>query len=137
LPLAVVDRVTRAAAITPVSHSASLIQGVINIHGELVPVINTRRMLFLPERDLDIDDVFVIIKHSQRPMVLIADEVDQVVTIDPSRIVPAETLVGHNSPWQGLLVLDDGLVLIQDLSRCLQACDTAIQNQFEAPAHHG
>jgi purine-binding chemotaxis protein CheW len=137
--LVAVDRVTRAAAITPISHSDSLIQGVINVHGELLPVINTRRMLFLPERDLDIDDVFILIQNNQRPMVLIADEVDQVITIDKSRIIPADVLVGQNSPWQSLLVLEDGLVLIQDLSSCLQACDITSQNQLlkEEPAHHG
>jgi purine-binding chemotaxis protein CheW len=137
--LVAVDRVTRATAITPISHSDSLIQGVINVHGELLPVINTRRMLFLPERDLDIDDVFILIQNNQRPMVLIADEVDQVITIDKSRIIPADVLVGQNSPWQSLLVLEDGLVLIQDLSSCLQACDITSQNQLlkEEPAHHG
>lgn len=137
LPLTVVERVTRAAAITSVTHSIPILQGVINVQGELLPVINTRRMLSLPERELDIEDVFILIRNDKQRLVLIADAVHQVLTTESSRIIPASDLLGHHSPWQGLLVLDDGMVLIQDLAACLRDFNEQIQaipRQAE-PAH--
>lgn len=127
LPLVAVERVTRAAAVTPVAHSASILQGVINVQGDLLPVINTRRMLSLPERELDIDDVFILIRNGQQRLVMIADAVHQVITTEASRIVPTDSILSHNSPWQGLLVLDDGMVLIQDLAACMSEFDEQIQ----------
>jgi purine-binding chemotaxis protein CheW len=88
--------VTRAATITPVAHSASILQGVINVQGDLLPVINTRRMLSLPEKELDIDDVFILIRNNQQRLVMIADAVHQVITTEISRIVPADHILSHN-----------------------------------------
>ena len=138
LPLTAVERVTRAAAVTPVAHSASILQGVINIQGDLLPVINTRRMLSLPEKELDIDDVFILIRNNQQRLVMIADAVHQVISTEASRIVPADNILSHNSPWQGLLVLDDGMVLIQDLAACLREFDAQIQMMpAQETASHG
>ena len=59
IPLETVERVIRAVAVTPVREESSTLWGVINLRGEIVPVIDTRRLLGLSERDLELEDVFV------------------------------------------------------------------------------
>ncbi|WP_024870969.1 chemotaxis protein CheW [Tolumonas lignilytica] len=120
LPLADVERVTRSAAITPVAQSSPVLQGVVNVQGELLPVVNTRRLLSLPERDLDIDDIFILTRNNEQRVILIADAVHQVIQANSADILVASSLLGRHSPWQGLLALEDGMVMIQDLPSCLR-----------------
>ena len=64
LRLAAVERATRAAAVTPLPEYAGNILGVINVHGEIIPVVNTRRVFGLPEREIIPDDMFIILNTS-------------------------------------------------------------------------
>lgn len=130
IPLANVDRVTRAVEITVVAAVAELgqacnILGVINVHGSIVPVINTRRMLGLEERPLSIDDVFIIADSGQRKVALVVDGVDQLVAIDATHRTEAHSVLPEFPHLQGVARVAEGLVLIHDLEACLSARDAA------------
>lgn len=135
IPLANVDRVTRAVEITVVAeldHACNIL-GVINVHGSIVPVINTRRMLGLTERALCIDDVFIIADSGQRKVALVVDGVDQLVTIDAEHLTEAHSVLPEFPHLKGVARMAEGLVLIHDLEACLSARDTAaISTALEA-----
>lgn len=127
IPLANVDRVTRAVEITTVAeldHKCNIL-GVINVHGAIVPVINTRRMLGLVERTLSIDDVFIIADSGQRKVALVVEGVDQLVTIDEAHLTQAHSVLPEFPHLKGVARMAEGLVLIHDLEACLSAGDAA------------
>ena len=66
------------------------IAGVINVHGEVVPVINMRQLLGLPNRPLDPKDRFVLCKNKGKTIALWVDTVCQVRTCDEKQVIPVE-----------------------------------------------
>ncbi len=51
LPLSVVERVLPMVAVSPLPHAPSIALGVINLHGQIIPVLDIRRRLGFPTRD--------------------------------------------------------------------------------------
>src|SRR4051812_25169417 len=78
LPLGQVERATRAVAITPLPRAPSVVAGVIDLHGSVVPVIDLRRRLQLPERAATLNDQLLITRTSKR---LYAAQVDAVLDV--------------------------------------------------------
>jgi purine-binding chemotaxis protein CheW len=60
--LSSVIRVFRAVEITPVPNAPSIVIGVINMAGRIVPVVNLRRRFRLHERDLELSDHLIVAK---------------------------------------------------------------------------
>jgi len=119
LKLDAVERVLRAAEISPLPNTPEIVMGVINIRGQIVPVINTRRRFLLPEREISLTDLFIMARTSKRNVVLVADAVNGLVERSGRDVVTAEEILGELACVEGVIKLDDGLVFIHDLERCL------------------
>ena len=117
--LDVVERVVRAAQVTPLPRAPELVLGVINIQGTIVPVINLRRRNSLPERKLGLDDLFVIARAGQRSVALVVDEVCGVIECEERDIRPAEEMMPGIEFVTGALKSPQGIVLVQDLEAAL------------------
>lgn len=119
LPLAAVERVIRAVEVTPVPGAPNVILGVINVRGQILPVINTRRRLGLAERELQLDDHFVVARAASRTVALVVDEVCDVSNLSHGSVVTTENIAPGTRFIQGVARLDGGLVLIEDLEQFL------------------
>lgn len=78
LALGVVEKVIRAVTITPISDAGPIFYGVIDLYGELVPVINLRKRFGLASKPISIDDRFIIAYSGNRKIVLVVDAIDEV-----------------------------------------------------------
>ena len=119
LPLAVVERVVWAAEITLLPKAPSIVLGVIDVGGSVLPVFNVRRRFGLPEREIRPTDQFMIAQTTQRSVVLVVDEAQAVIERSPHEITRAAQIVPGLEQIEGVIKLDDGLVLIHDLGRFL------------------
>lgn len=133
IPLASVDQVLLAMAVVPVPNSPELIHGLIDYHGKVVPVINLRFRLKLPEQPIRITDIFIIADTSKRKIALVADEAQGVIVPDAKDLVSAIE-IDSNFEAQGILRRDDGIILIYDMENFLAGeeemkIQTAIDNQ--------
>jgi purine-binding chemotaxis protein CheW len=129
LPLAAVERVVRIVDVTPLPQAPGIITGVINIQGHVVPVVNIRQRLGLPEGAASLDDRFIIARLPHRRVALTADAVLDVINTPENRIDTAQVVLPGMKYFEGVLKLDDGLVLIQDLARFLSVDE---EEQLEA-----
>src|SRR5438132_11351064 len=73
LPVADVQELLPALTIMPVPGAPPNIEGVINLRGVVVPVVDVRRRFGLPARPLAPSDHFIVIKASDRLMALHVD----------------------------------------------------------------
>lgn len=73
LPAADLREIVRAVAIAPLPHAPAAVEGVINLRGEIVPVIDLRRMLGLPARGVVLSDHLVIAHWDSAPLALRVD----------------------------------------------------------------
>ncbi len=119
LHLSAVERVVHAVEITLLPKAPEIVLGVINVQGRIVPVVNIRRRFRLSERELKLSDQIVIARTSRRTVALVVDAVGGVTELSGKEIVLPEEIVPQMQYVEGVVKLEDGLVLIHDLDRFL------------------
>lgn len=119
LRLAQVDRVIRAVEITPLPQAPEIIAGVINVQGQVIPVVNIRKRFRLPEREIIPSDQIVVAHTSRRPVALIVDGTDGVIEFSEHRVVHAGKILPDMEYVDGVAKLEDGMILIHDLDKFL------------------
>ncbi len=133
IALAPVERVIRAVKVTTVPNAPAIVHGVINIHGEIVPVINLRARLGLPLKQVVPDDRFVIISLPKQRFAFVADEVSEIDRFRMDDFTRSEELVAGIEA-DGVLKRNDGLVLIYDLEKFFPLYDAhALAAIFNPP----
>lgn len=82
-----VDNIVRMQHITRVPKVAAYLKGVINLRGEVIPVMNLRLKMGLPEQEATKASRIIILKLEQHGTIgFIVDEVREVVTLSPDQI---------------------------------------------------
>ena len=119
LHLHAVKRTIRAVEITPLPHAPEVILGIINVQGSILPVFNTRKRFHLPEREVALNDQFILAASSQRVVALVADAVKDVVEVQELDIIRAESILPAMEYVDGVVKLESGLLLIHDLDTFL------------------
>jgi len=119
LNLAGVERIVRAVEVTPLPDSPESVCGVINVEGRVIPVVNTRRRLGLPERDIELHDLFIIVNENGRSLALVADDVKPVTEMPLNQIVASSALLPGTGYVEGVAKREDGMIVILDVERIL------------------
>lgn len=114
-----VERVVRAVAVTPLPNTPTVVSGIIDVGGQLLPVFDLRRRLGLGSRPISPADHMMIARSRYRTLVLLIDCVEAVIERDNKDLLPTGSVVPGLRHSDGLVRFDDGLVLIQDLDRFL------------------
>ena len=117
LPLAAVDRILRMVEITPLPGAPDVVEGVIDIQGNVVPVVSVRRRLGLSHRPVEVSDSLVVARARNRRLAVIAESVLGVVERSGDDVVSTSNIACAAPYIEGLLKTSDGLVLIQDLDK--------------------
>lgn len=82
-----VDNIVRMQRITRVPKSQSYFDGVINLRGEIIPVMSLRRKFDLETDEMSVRTRILILKiEPQAAIGVIVDEVREVVTLEPDSI---------------------------------------------------
>ena len=120
-----VQEIIRSTPITAVPNSPDFIEGVINLRGSIIPVIDLRKRLNL-FRDYDklkSEDTWIIILDVEgRVTGFIVDKVTQVLKIQDDSIEPPPEIVmaGLKSQYiRGVCKIDQKLLILLDFNRIL------------------
>jgi purine-binding chemotaxis protein CheW len=119
LYLSEVVKVERAVEITPLPKAPQVVSGVINYHGEIIPVIDIRKLFRLPQRDIHLEDQFIIAWTSRRRVVLAVDSVHGVYDLEQHQVRDAEESFPFTEYLSGVATIEHGIVLITDLEKFL------------------
>ncbi|MDF9409186.1 MAG: Chemotaxis protein CheW [Pelotomaculum sp. PtaB.Bin013] len=114
-----VERIIRAVEVTPLPQAPEVVLGVINVQGRIIPVVNIRGRFCLPDREIGLSDQFIIANTSRRTVALAADAVGDVVERPEHEIVAAGKIMPDIEYVEGVIKLEDGMILILDLGRLL------------------
>lgn len=119
LPLAYVERVIRAVSLLPLPGAPPIVLGIINLQGRIVPVVDMHQRFGLPNKEITVSDQIVIVQTARRPVAVVADGVSGIVEFAEPAIVEAESILPGLEYVEGVLKLDDGMILIHNLDRFL------------------
>jgi len=119
LYLSTVERIVRVAEITPLPKAPGVVLGVINIGGRIVPVVDIRKRFGLPAREINLSDQLVIANTLHRSVALLVDSVIGVIEHSAATMVSAEQILPGMEYVEGVVKLEDGIILIHDLGTFL------------------
>ena len=131
LPLSNIDRIVPAVHVTPLPKAPEVILGVINVRGQIIPVINLRKRFHLPEREVEPSDQFIVAHTARRMVALSVDAVIEVSNLSGQIVTSGRDIVPNVEYLAGIAKQEDGVLLIHDLDACLsfdeeKALDSAL-----------
>lgn len=118
LPVECVVQIVSMVTITPIPQASSIAEGIINVHGEVVPVVNLRSHLSKPRRQYDFYTPIILIKIEEHTIGLIVDVVNNVISqlatdiVHPTEMLPDE--LRNISLLNGVAYTPEGVMLILD-----------------------
>lgn len=120
-----IKEINRMVDITRVPRAPEFIEGVINLRGSVIPVINLRAKVKMPRKEYDKDTRIIIVELKGMVIGFIVDSVREVLRIPQSVLAPPPTLaVGRNSDYiTAVAKLEDRLVILMDPEKVLSAED--------------
>lgn len=121
LPVEPVREVLRISAITRVPHAPYPIRGVTNLRGRVIPVIDLRLRLELPEGELSRHSRIIVVSSRGRLLGLLVDAVHQVIHLDPDKVQepPEDVMTVQSDYIAGVYHLGEELILLLDVDRVL------------------
>jgi purine-binding chemotaxis protein CheW len=123
LPLRDVHQVLRAVAIRSLPQAPEIVEGLIDLRGELVPVLDLRARFALSKKALAPSDHLLIAQAGARKVALRVDQalgLERLTSVDPER---APNLPRGLGLVAGVASTADGLVLIHDLRAFLSEAE--------------
>ncbi|MFI3200166.1 MAG: chemotaxis protein CheW [Eubacteriales bacterium] len=117
-----VDNIVRIQSITRVPKVADYIKGVINLRGEIIPVMNLRIKMNLEEEEYTKASRIIILKFDQHESIgFIVDEVKEVVTLNEFDVEKVEADRDEKLNFvSGVGKVTDGLVSVLDLHAVIE-----------------
>ncbi len=129
LPLPEVELIVRAVYVTPLPMAPDIVLGIVNVRGRVIPVINVRRRFRLPEREIALTDQMVIACTTRRPVALLVDAVTGVLEYSEQELTGAQEVLAELQYVEGVVKLDDGMILIHNLDEFLALEEEAVLNR--------
>ena len=122
-----VQEVIRYQQMTRVPLAPSMIEGLINLRGQIVTAVDLRRRLELPPRAEGELPMNVVVRSGDGAVSLLVDEIGDVLEIsDDIHERPPETLSGvARELIQGVYKLKDRLLLILDTDKTISVSSAA------------
>jgi len=125
LDIANVVQVVRMVAITRAPKAPDFVEGMVNLRGKVVPVIDIRKRCGLATKPYDLNTQLLIARADGRMMALIVDVVSEVLTMPIDNIEPPSQIGTEMENLAAVGKLGDRLLLIIDPSTLLAEADMA------------
>lgn len=116
-----VQEVNRMVDITVVPNAISCLEGVINLRGRVIPVINLRKKFGLSTKDQDTHSRIMVVDVGMT-VGLIVDSVSEVLRISPDTVEPPPPMTGsaESDYIKGIGKLQDRLLILLDIDKLLR-----------------
>jgi len=120
-----IQGINRMMNITRVPNTPAFVEGIINLRGQVIPVVNLRKRLGFPLKEPDKATRIIVVEIGKRVIGFIVDSVNEVLRISSSITEPPPPMVaGIDSEYiTAVGKLDDRLLILLDLEKVLSGDD--------------
>ncbi len=127
--IAAVDSIVKMQQITSVPHAPSFVEGVTNLRGKVLPIIDLRRRFGLPQGDDTKETRIVTVDVDGLKVGMVVDAVSEVLRVSEEDIEPPSPIVTtvDSAFITGIAKVDDGagnsgrLIILLDLGKVLSS----------------
>ena len=126
-PIEQVIRIIPLTKITRVPRAPRFLEGVINLHGAVAPVVDLRKRLLLGETSYDNEARIVVVNVDEEQVGMIVDAVPEIRWLPIAAFEPPPAMIADiNGVYlTGVATQDDRMFIILDLNRVLTAEELA------------
>src|SRR5919201_1718459 len=119
--IARVHEIIRLMTVTRVPRAPSFVEGVINLRGKVIPVVDLRRRFRLPVAEHTRASRIVVVELGDHVVGIVVDGVSEVLRVNTATIEPPSPVVaGIDSAYlSGIAKVGDELIILLDLDRVL------------------
>jgi purine-binding chemotaxis protein CheW len=115
-----VQEIIRCVKITRVPKAPFFVQGIINLRGNVIPVINSHLRMGVPETDTTNSSRIIVFRQDDIVIGFNVDQVVEVLTLSEDQIEKPQSLdVVNNQFIKGIGKIDNRLIIILDLNKIL------------------
>ena len=119
LPLGNVIRVIHALEIRELPKAPEIIAGIINVKGEIIPVVDLRKRFGMKVREIIPDDNFILCDTGKRHIALWIDEVTGLKELVAGNYLETKDALPYAQFIKGVAKIEENIILIYDLEQCL------------------
>ncbi|UOE56951.1 chemotaxis protein [Bacillus sp. CMF12] len=113
-----VKEIINPVQVIPVPHSHRNIEGIIELRGEVLPVVDVASSLNMAPSESPQQDKFIVTEFNQQKIVFHVHNVSKIHRISWNQIEkPSEMYQGHESQIIGIIKLEDEMVLLLDFEK--------------------
>lgn len=120
IPIDIIKSVVLAAETTPIPKSKEYFLGALNLHGNITPVIDLRKLLDLPTREIELQDKFIVCHIQNKQIALWIDQVILIKHCQESELIPAEQFLPDVKNLQYVLKDNEKIILLYDFEKILK-----------------
>ena len=119
--IASVESIIKMQAITKMPQAPSFVEGVTNLRGKVLPVIDLRSRFGLIKQETTRNSRIIVISVNKTEIGMIVDGVSEVLTIQGDAVEPAPAITStvDSSFITGIAKIDQRLVILLDLGMVL------------------
>jgi purine-binding chemotaxis protein CheW len=119
--IARVHEIIRLQTVTRVPRAPAFVEGVINLRGKVIPVVDLRRRFGLPSAEHTRSTRIVVVEIGDQVVGIVVDGVSEVLRVNTATVEPPSPVVaGIDSEYlHGIAKLPERLVILLDLDRVL------------------
>lgn len=113
-----VQEINKVVDITDVPNAPDFVQGIINLRGRVIPVIDLRKRFFMEAKENDQHTRIIVAETDDATVGFRVDAVDEVLRVSHESLQPPpEIVAGSNSAFfKAVVRLDDRMLMLIDLA---------------------
>ena len=134
--IAAVEGIIKMQSITAVPRAPAFVEGVINLRGKVLPVLDLRKRFGLASEGVTNDTRIVVVEMSGMTVGIVVDGVSEVLRVSSDIIEPPSPLVTtvDSGFIRGIAKLSGRLVILLDLARVLSLAEQRALTALPGPA---
>ncbi len=131
-----VREIIRMQTVTRVPGAPPFVEGIINLRGQVIPVVDLRKRLELEISEQTADSRIVWVTINEQDVGVIVDAVTEVLRIPVSSIEPPSSMVSsvESDYLRGIAKLESRLIILLDMGKVLAMMDDQIMANLQPAA---
>jgi|ERR1043165_6232386 purine-binding chemotaxis protein CheW len=142
VPISAVQEIVRVPAIARIPQSPDFVEGVINLRGRIITVVDMRKRLSkrsvetMTAEERDRKNRILVVETDGKLVGVVVDEVTEVLKLAEERVEPAPPMVAglDNQYIKGVGKLEDCLLILMDIEKILNTEQLAAIDEMQAAA---
>lgn len=122
MPMEPVAEILMPPTITFVPHSDPMVEGIVALRGEIMPVLNLRRILGFPRGKTETTTRVIIVRGEQGGFGILVDDITEFVWLGDDEVqVVEQNIFGASAPFAGVAGTGERMRAIIDVPRLMKS----------------